>query len=112
MINKSLPAILVVLMLSTIGQSGCSAWDRAVVPNVKRDVKRVEDSRFPVVFVISFKVRYLEDRWWKDPQRTVSAYLNNYNLIPEECMGDVEIVGSGGFENQSIGWARFRCKPI
>ena len=110
MSNKSLPAILVVLMLSTIGQSGCSAWDRAVVPNVKRDVKRVEDSRFPVVFIVDFKVKNLEERWWKDPQRTVSAYMKKYSLIPEACKDEVEILNSGGTENQSLGWARFRCK--
>lgn len=97
-------------MLATTVQSGCSAIDTNSVPNAKRDVRRVEDSRFSVVFVVGFEVKHLEERWWKDPQRTISMYMTNYGLIPNECVGGVEIIGSGGFENQSLGWARFRCK--
>lgn len=98
------------LILSAVEQFGCSVLDPAVVPNAKLDVKRVKDSRYPVVFDVTFKVTYLEERWWKDPQRTVSAYLTQYNLIPEECKSKVEILNSGGTENQSLGWARFRCE--
>ncbi len=100
----------IVFMLAMIELSGCSAMDASLVPNAKRDVKRVDDSRFPVVFIVDFKVQNLEERWWKDSQRTVSAYLEKNHLIPESCKGGVEILNSGGTENTSLGWARFRCK--
>ena len=99
--------VLWVLLISTLG---CSALDRAYTPDAKRDVIKVNHEKFPDNFWLNFKVKYLEDRWWKEPQRTVPAYMKNYDLIPEECKGEVEILASGGTENQSLGWARFRCK--
>ena len=111
MSNKAVDVYLVLVMLATIGQSSCSAVDTAFVPNAKIDVKRVEDSRFPDVYVVNFKVRFMQSGWWREPERTVPAYMKTYNLIPEECGDAIEIIGSGGFENQSWGWARFRCKP-
>ena len=112
MINHSLVAIVALLSLSTIPLVSCSILDKLTRPDAKRDVFKLDHPNFSNNYRLNFKVNYLEERWWKDPQRTVSGYMKRYNLIPEECKEEVEILDSGGTENQSFGWARFRCKPI
>lgn len=104
--------VLTITILSTICQSGCSALDQPALPDLKRDVIKMDHPKFPDNYRLNFKVRYLDEGWWKEPQRTISAYMKTYGLIPEACKGKVEILDSGGTENQSFGWARFRCKSF
>ena len=104
--------VLTITILSTICQSGCSALDQLALPDLKRDVIKMDHPKFPDNYRLNFKVRYLDEGRWKEPQRTISAYMKTYRLIPDECNGSVEILDSGGTENQSLGWARFRCKSF
>lgn len=104
--------VLTILILPTIWQSGCSSFDRPISPDIKRDVFKMDHPKFRDSYRLNFEVKYFEEGWWKEPQRTISAYMKTYSLIPEECKGAVEILDSGGTENQSLGWARFRCKTF
>jgi hypothetical protein len=109
MSDRLLALISILIVVMTSFTSGCSSLDPASIPNAKIDVFKMNHPKFLDNYRLNFKAKYLENGWWKEPQRTVTAYMKAYGLIPEECKGQVEILDSGLTENMSLGWARFRC---
>ena len=106
MTDKSLIGLWLLLFVT----ASCFALDRESIPDAKRDVVRMTQKKFTDNFQLNFKVKNLGAPWWKEQQVAISTYMKNYGLIPEECNGEVEILDAGVTENQSLGWARFRCK--
>lgn len=60
------------------------------------------------IYWVSFPVDAMEEKYWKDPNGTIPAYMRSNDLVPPECTHGVTVidVSGGGAPSAS---ARVRC---